>query len=156
MEKLQKERRKKTERSLIMQMSVPRLEADALHRLPWSSLFFSGGKSPDFRVLLKTGHRSHPTCWRNVNLQLYLKTRPKRLPNLMLFYHVGFYLWRLHSFPILQQGIQIWIQKQRQCGCWIHVDVTSEPAKKIFAGVWEICVHTKITCKTSGGKGHPR
>jgi hypothetical protein len=62
MEKLKKERRKKTERSLIMQMSVPRLEADALHRLRRSSLFFSGGKSPDFRVLFKTGHRSYPTC----------------------------------------------------------------------------------------------
>jgi cytochrome b subunit of formate dehydrogenase len=34
-------------------------------------------------------------------------------------------LRKLHSFPILQQGIQIWIQQQRQCGCWIHVDVTS-------------------------------
>ncbi len=33
---------------------------------------------------------------------------------------------------------------------------TTEPAKKKFAGVGEICVHTKITCKTSGGKGHPR
>jgi hypothetical protein len=62
MERLKKERRKKTERSLIMQMSVPRFEADALHGLPRSSLFFSGGKSPDFRVLFKTGHRSYPTC----------------------------------------------------------------------------------------------
>jgi hypothetical protein len=43
------------------------------------------------------------------------------------------------------------------CGCdIIKLGVTTEPAKKIFAGVWEICVHTKITCKTSGGKGHPR
>jgi hypothetical protein len=46
-----KERRKRTERSLIMQMSVPRFEADALHGLPGSSLFFSGGKSPDFLII---------------------------------------------------------------------------------------------------------
>jgi len=43
-----------------MQMSVPRFEADALDRLPQSSLLFSRGKSPDFRVPLKTTrHRSH-------------------------------------------------------------------------------------------------
>jgi hypothetical protein len=63
MEKLKKERTKKTERSLIMQMSVPRFEADALHRLPQSSLLSRRGKSTDFRVPFKTTrHRSHPTC----------------------------------------------------------------------------------------------
>jgi len=39
MEKLKKERTKKTERSLIMQMSVPRIEADVLQSPTVQSLF---------------------------------------------------------------------------------------------------------------------
>jgi hypothetical protein len=67
--KTQKKRREKTERSLLIPISVLRSEADALHSLPRSSLLFSRGKSPDLRVPLKTTrHRFHPTSSRNADL----------------------------------------------------------------------------------------